>query len=195
MGKCKCCKEEKPLKEYTEYCDECYQKIERSQKLLTGHIDEETAKEIQNYPYGRYRTKIRYWVETTKNGDRFVSQTLNPKTDQWNKPKKSTYSDVVVMTEDFRGYISYCCYSVAYTDEKDLIKFMEKIKGIELNRRQVEKLRIARAILKTREHVNVSIVNTTDETEQDRQKREQKEKETQEQLRNTFAHYYIKEGK
>lgn len=190
---CKCCKEEKTLVEYTVYCQECTDKINNSLTFLTGYINEGTAKEIENYPYGRYRTKIRYWVETTKNGDRFASQTLNPKTDQWNKPKKSTYSDVMVMTVDFRGYIAYVCYSVAYTDEKDLLKFMEKIKGIELNKYQLEKLRIARAVLKTREHINISIVNTTDETEQEKQEREQEEKETQDRLRNVFAHYYIKE--
>jgi hypothetical protein len=54
------------------------------------------------------RTSIRYWIETTKHGDRFVSQTLNPKTGRWNKPKASTYAGVAVMVRNPEdGHISY----------------------------------------------------------------------------------------
>lgn len=49
-------------------------------ELLKNHTNEENAITINNYPYGYLRTKIRYWIETDKRkGDRFVSQTLNPK--------------------------------------------------------------------------------------------------------------------
>jgi len=68
-------------------------------KPLSGHTSEETAYIVDDYPYGfRLRTQIRYWVETKKGkGQRFVSQTLNPKTNRWNKPKASIYSTVVMM--------------------------------------------------------------------------------------------------
>ena len=74
-----------------------------------GHTDETTAIVVDDYPYGRrVRTQIRYWLETTKHGDRFVSQTLNPKTDRWNKPKKSTYAEVgVIYIEDGTGYVRW----------------------------------------------------------------------------------------
>ena len=92
-------------------------------KLLKGHTTPETAKLVDDYPYGfRLRCKIRYWLEY-KNGKgyRFVSQTTNPKkafgalnlatgerSEPWNKPKASTYTyGLVVMTEDDRGYINY----------------------------------------------------------------------------------------
>lgn len=67
--------------------------------LLFGHTDEDTALVVDDYPYGRtVRTQIRYWIETSaKHGDRFCSQTKNPKTGRWNKPKKSTYTGVGVM--------------------------------------------------------------------------------------------------
>jgi hypothetical protein len=60
---------------------------------LHGHTSEATAYLVADYPYGfRERTQIRYWLEAKpKRGWRFVSQTLNPKTDRWNKPKESTY--------------------------------------------------------------------------------------------------------
>ena len=62
-------------------------------RYLLGHVDEATAYVVTDYPYGfKLRTSIRYWIETTKHGSRFVSQTLNPKTDRWNAPKKSTYA-------------------------------------------------------------------------------------------------------
>jgi hypothetical protein len=68
-------------------------------ETLFGHTSEDTALVVDDYPYGRLRTQIRYWIETVaKRGDRFVSQTLNPKTGRWNKPKKSTYMPVMVMT-------------------------------------------------------------------------------------------------
>lgn len=62
---------------------------------------------VENYPYGfRLRTQIRYWVETTKHGQRLVSQTLNPKSGAWNKPKASTYSDVVLAALDEEGHVA-----------------------------------------------------------------------------------------
>jgi hypothetical protein len=47
--------------------------------------------DVDDYPYGRERTKAKFSVETMKNGNqRGVMQTLNPKTGRWNKPKKTT---------------------------------------------------------------------------------------------------------
>lgn len=69
-----------------------------SDQLLLGHTSEDTAYVVDDYPYGRSRTQIRYWIESKdKNGDRFCAQTLNPKTGRWNKPKKGTYSTVLAM--------------------------------------------------------------------------------------------------
>ena len=68
---------------------------------LVGHVSPETAYVVDDYPYGfRLRCKIRYWVETKLGfGQRFVSQTTNPKKpgEVWNKPKAGTYSPLVVM--------------------------------------------------------------------------------------------------
>jgi hypothetical protein len=66
-----------------------------SRRPLYGHTSEATAYYVHDYPYGfRERTQIRYWLESKpKKGWRFVSQTMNPKTIRWNKPKASTYSE------------------------------------------------------------------------------------------------------
>src|SRR5688572_17798551 len=68
---------------------------ERTQmQVLHGHTNAETAYVVDDYPYGfRLRTQIRYWIETKEGfGQRFVSQTLDPKRGRWNKPKAGTYS-------------------------------------------------------------------------------------------------------
>lgn len=76
---------------------------------LFGHTDEDSAYYVEDYPYGyRLRTTIRYWLETDrKHGDRFVSQTLNPKTNRWNKPKKSTYCLVGAMMLDDKQHVTW----------------------------------------------------------------------------------------
>jgi hypothetical protein len=68
--------------------------------VLTGHTSADTAFLVEDYPYGfRLRCQIRYWIETTKHGQRVVSQTSNPKRPGlvWNKPKAGTYSNLRVL--------------------------------------------------------------------------------------------------
>lgn len=73
------------------------------EKILVGYNSFENSFEVDNYPYGfTLRTKIRYWIETKKGkGDRFVSCTLNPKTNQWNKPKAGVYCTIIQMYIDY----------------------------------------------------------------------------------------------
>jgi len=75
---------------------------------LFGHHDESTAFVVADYPYGfRLRTQIRYWTEAApRKGVRFVSQTMNPKTGGWNKPKKSVFSRFAeAMYLDEQGHV------------------------------------------------------------------------------------------
>ena len=64
-------------------------------QILSGHVSQETAYLVADYPYGfTLRCQIRYWLEfKPKQGVRLVSQTSNPKKPGlvWNKPKASTY--------------------------------------------------------------------------------------------------------
>lgn len=62
--------------------------------ILHGHVTEETAYVVDDYPYGfRLRCKIRYYLESNSKGVRLVTQTSNPKVSSlvWNKAKFSTY--------------------------------------------------------------------------------------------------------
>jgi hypothetical protein len=83
-----------------------------ARECLFGHTDEANAYVVDDYPYGfRLRCKIRYWIEShPKHGDRFCSQTTNPKVagERWNKPKKSTYAPIGVMVRDpENGHITW----------------------------------------------------------------------------------------
>lgn len=77
-------------------------------QILYGHTNEDNAYVVPDYPYGyTLRTKIRYWVESNPRfGQRLVSQTMNPKTGTWNRPKASTYTSFVVMfVDDANGHV------------------------------------------------------------------------------------------
>lgn len=94
---------------------------------LYGHTSEETAYLVDDYPYGfRERTQIRYWLEgKPKKGWRFVSQTMNPKTNRWNKPKASTYSDWGgAMYLDENGHVQWEGIG-PYSDDQKILAFVK----------------------------------------------------------------------
>lgn len=93
---------------------------------LYGHTSEATAYLVDDYPYGfRERTQIRYWLEEKpKKGWRFVSQTLNPKTSRWNKPKASTYSEWGgAMYLDDNGHVQWEGIG-PYSDDNKILAFV-----------------------------------------------------------------------
>lgn len=115
-----------------------------AESAMFGHFSPETAHLVEDYPYGfTLRTSIRYWIETVpKKGDRFCSQTRNPKVagEVWNKPKKSTYVDVGVMYRDEQGHVTWTGIN-AYASAEDLAAFTAVV-GDNLNPIQAQMLRI-----------------------------------------------------
>ena len=76
--------------------------------VLHGHVSEETAVEVPDYPYGSLRCTMRYWLETRKgHGVRLVHQTTNPKKpgQPRNKPHKDTYSSWAVLYQAANGHV------------------------------------------------------------------------------------------
>jgi len=81
---------------------------------IYGATDEESAHVVEGWPWGRrMRCTKRFWVETTKNGDRLCAQCTKPDKEtgkcsgSWCKPKKSTYTPgVIVLAEDTDGTIA-----------------------------------------------------------------------------------------
>ncbi len=101
---------------------------------LYGHTSEATAYLVEDYPYGFHeRTQIRYWLEQKpKKGWRFVSQTLNPKTGRWNKPKASTYTEWgAAMYLDEKGHVAWTGIG-PYSDAQQFLAFVETFPGADL---------------------------------------------------------------
>ena len=68
--------------------------------------------EVEDYPYGSKKTVCKFSLEfNPKKGFRSVKQTKNPRTDKWNKEKKSTYSDIIFFYKNGDGNVKYCHFS------------------------------------------------------------------------------------
>ena len=129
-------------------------------KILKQHTSPETAYVVDDYPYGfRLRCKIRYWIETTKNGDRVCTQTTNPKrsTETWNKPKKSTYSDLMYLYLNEDDHVKSSGTSIEWTDLEKFEKFLE-LGEFDLNEPRIAKLHTTMKIIdEARKHIKVEI--------------------------------------
>lgn len=102
----------------------------QTHEYLSGHTSSETAYVVDDYPFGfRLRCKIRYWIERkAKHGDRFVSQTTNPKVafEKWNAPKPSTYCQMMFMLRDkqdgeTKGHITHVGLSINYVQTLEFV--------------------------------------------------------------------------
>ncbi len=136
-----------------------------AQNALHGYTSEDSAYLVDDYPYGfRLRTQIRYWIETTKHGDRLCSQTLNPTTDKWNKPKRSTYAPVGCMILDNDNHVTWSALS-DYSEEPIWSEFLAVMEG-HLNEGQKDQIARILGLRKAFEGVTYSIhegVQTPDE--------------------------------
>lgn len=111
--------------------------------VLQGHTSQATAYVVDDYPYGfTLRCKMRCWIETSKHGQRLVTQTTNPKKpiEVWNKPKASTYLPIKVMGLDEKGHVTTMGLSY-YEDEKKIAEF-EAAYGSSLDEYQKKELRM-----------------------------------------------------
>ena len=127
-------------------------------KIITDkHTNEENAFIIPSYPYGRLRCIKKVWIETTKRGDRLNEQTQNPKTLKWNKPKKSTYSDVMILYLNEIGHIKSLSWGCAYTNIEDLNKFLERVGDYNFNDLQKKKIEEGKRIYKIRDGIKWEI--------------------------------------
>jgi len=131
-----------------------------------NHTSEETAKTVEDYPWGySQRTTIRYWIETSpRHGQRFCSQTINPKTGRWCKPKKGTYEEVLVLiefdAENNQGepIRKTSCIGVGkYSKQESVINFYETHKD-NLTDWQLDRLKQVMAFHKVMEKVTFEIV-------------------------------------
>ena len=155
-------------------------------KIIYGATTPDTAIVINNYPWGfKLKTSQRYWIETTKHGDRFVTQTLNPKTNVWCNPKKSTYSAVLVMTtedKDNKTFVSSIGLDLGYSNAEQVATFEEQIDKSKLNESQLKMICKCKAINKTNDLVKVEIVEITGWTKEQRIEHDKKQDEIKSKL-------------
>ncbi len=147
-----------PTERYQQQCAALY----RDPECLFGHTSEDTAYVVDDYPYGfRLRCQIRYWIETTKHGQRFCSQTTNPKVAgvKWNKPKKSTYCEAMIMKrmhgEDTEGHISYIAMN-SWPSEC-LIRRFERLLGDQITEQQKKTFQMWRVMTQAQKHIKYEI--------------------------------------
>lgn len=154
---------------------------------------EENPHIVNNYPYGRLKCICKFWVESVKNkGDRWVKQTQNPKTDVWNKPKKSTYSAVMVAYIDDKGHATYKS-SYMNTDLEKYKEFMEFVDDLVLNDLQLSQLRLIRAYIKAYEGVSFVINSKPIRTEEEEKKHDEEQKDIQKNILKRVAYNYNKD--
>ena len=148
---------------------------------IYNHKNFASGYEVDNYPWGfRLKTKVRYWIETTKRGDRFVKCTLNPKTNKWCKEKKSTYKAVMVMTKevkDQKTFISYVSISRGWSNAVDVAKFEHQVDKYLLSKEQQKQICACKAINEVNKELKVEFVNSTAWTDQERAAHEKKQDE------------------
>jgi len=155
-------------------------------QVIYGATNPETAIVVNNYPWGfKLKTSQRYWIETTKHGDRFVTQTLNPKTFAWCNPKKSTYSAVLIMTtedKDNKTFVDSIGLDLGYSNAKQVENFETQIDKSKLNESQLKMVCKCKAINKTNELVKVEIVESTGWTKEQRIEHDKKQDEIKSKL-------------
>ena len=157
---------------------------------LFNHTSENTAYLVSDSPYGfRLRTQIRYWIETTKQGDRFCSQTLNPKSGLWNKPKKSTYQAIGVIGLDELDHITWRGISRGWTNEEEATKFITDIGGIEkLSPAQLAQYKVITAISRPQAHIHTEIINATAWTPEQEEAHKAQQAQVKEDIQKVFRH-------
>ena len=128
---------------------------------------EETASVCKSYPYGRLRCVKKYWIETTKNGQRLVTRTQNPKTMVWNKPKKSAYNQIKRLYTNEIGHFK--TVSLDYNNKEDKINSFINIFSSSLTSEEVEQIKKMVAYDRGMKHITwkVQPANETREEEED----------------------------
>tara|TARA_Y100001972_G_scaffold28941_1_gene35627 strand:+ start:297 stop:878 length:582 start_codon:yes stop_codon:yes gene_type:complete len=127
-------------------------------KYIYNAVNFDTAIEVDNYPWGfRLKTKVKYWIESNNKGDRFIKQTLNPKTNKWCNPKKSTYNAVEVLYFDENNHVKSYGIGKYGTNEEELKTFISNIDYNSLNLLQKKQIEMIKSINKVMENVSFKI--------------------------------------
>ena len=146
---------------------------------------------VEDYPWGyKLRTKRKYWIETTKRGDRLCYQTLNPKTDKWCAVKKSTYAGIKVLYENEDGHIKTHSLDPAWASKEWFAEFLELVDETKLTDAQRAKICETKTIHHCQKLVKVEIRNVTMMDPEEKAKKDAEQEEIKEKLNNYANHIY-----
>ena len=162
-------------------------------EIIKQKYTEENPYIIKDYPYGFKKCLMRVWIESVKNkGDRYMTQTQNPKTLIWNKPKKSIYNAVMVLYFDEKKHITYLGLYPS-TSKEDYKKFIDSVGDYDFNELQKEQLRILRAYIKTYENVSFKCELQPQRTEEEQKQHDREQEEAQNRINKSFNDNYQKD--
>ena len=151
----------------------------------------ENAVEVDNYPWGfKFKTKRRYWIETTKRGDRVCYQTLNPKTDKWCAVKKSTYAGIKVLYENEDGHIKTHSLDPQWASKEWLAEFQEFIDETKLTDAQRAKICETKTIHHCQKLVKVEYEINPQRNEEEQTKHDAEQKKVKDKLNRYANHVY-----
>ena len=153
----------------------------------------ENSIEVNNYPWGyRLKTDRRYWIETTKRGDRLCYQTLNPKTGKWCKVKKSTYSGIMLLYFDENNHVKTYGIDVGWSDAKAVHKFGKVVDVEKLSNEQRKKMCEAKTVNHINSKIEVSFTNVTMLSEAEKTVRKEKSEAEKAKINAYANHVYNK---
>ncbi len=73
---------------------------------IVGANSEETAYIQNDFPFGfHHRTKRKYWIETTKQGQRLCTRLQHAVSGHWFKTQKETYDRLLVLKIDDKSHV------------------------------------------------------------------------------------------
>ena len=161
------------------------------ENIIYNKDSADNAVVVEDYPWGyKLRTKRKYWIETTKRGDRLCYQTLNPKTDKWCAVKKSTYTGIKVLYENEDGHIKTLSLDPKWDSKEWLAEFINLVDETKLTDAQRAKICETKTIHHCRKFVKVKIANTTMMSDEEKSKRDAEQEEIKEKLNNYANHIY-----
>lgn len=144
---------------------------------------------VEDYPWGyKLKTKRKYWIETTKKGDRFCYQTLNPKTNKWCAVKKSTYSAVKVMYFDENDHVKTYSINLGYSDAQAVYKFEKSIDVALLTKEQRMKICEAKAVNEVASKTKWTITSNPQRSEEEQAKHDAEQEAVKDKL-NKYGNY------
>lgn len=163
-------------------------------KNLYGYDSFENAYEVSNYPWGfRYRTIRKYWIETTKHGDRVCYSTLHPTNGKWCNVKKSTYSAVKILYLDDNDHVRSFGIELGWSDQVAIYNFIKQIDQARLNKDQQKKICEAKTIAHVQSKVKVEYtINAPKLPEAEQAAKDQEQQQIKDKL-NKYANFCYSE--